>query len=99
MRLWGLETMQDEALGEPGRASSEPGAEREAPDTISDEVAVQRPEVREALGALIRLPYDHAKAKKTVRSWQEFAVRILYEDDKDLEAGERVRNLERVAIE
>ena len=66
---------------------------------MTDDAYIRERAVREAVGSLIKLAYEHAKANARIASWQEFAVRILFEDRKDASIGERVRMLTMVRVE
>ncbi|OKO73763.1 hypothetical protein AC630_27840 [Bradyrhizobium sp. AS23.2] len=85
---------EDEVTQEPGQ-----DAQHEADPPVADDVYVTERRVGEAVGSLIRQAYDHAIETKKVATWQEFAVKVLYEDRKDASSGERVRMLSLVRVE
>jgi hypothetical protein len=69
------------------------------PPRTADDICIGEREVREAVGSLLKEAYEHAKKTGVAGTWQEFAVKVLFEDRKDRTVGERVRNLSQVRVE
>src|SRR5712664_4137830 len=90
---------ENQLLNEDGSKELAQGAENVSEPHMADDVYIKERGVREAVGSLIKAAYDHAKEAARVATWQEFAVKVLFEDRRNSSAGERVRMLSLARVE